>query len=206
MTGVLRTDAVSFDAPQFPVAAALVDPERGAAEAAARRRDEASVEGYEEGLRRAEAEVEQAIADHRRSASRFAELCGALERATADLAVRDRMAIADVERDLLALAVGLAEELVGRELSTIDEPVLDALERAVELVPDRGTPIVRVHPDDAETAREAVDADLVRWSDAVTVAPDPRVERGGCVVDVGPCRIDAQLGPALERMKAALEI
>ena len=199
-----RTAAVSFDAPQFPVAAALVDPERGAAEAAARRRDQAYVEGYEAGMSRAEAEVEQAIADHRHSATRFAELCGALERATDDLAVRDRLAIADIEHDVVTLAVTLAEELVGRELSTIDEPVIDALARAVELVPDRGTPTVRVHPDDAETAREAVDADVVRWSAAVTVAPDPRVERGGCVVDVGPCRIDAQLTPALDRLKAAL--
>jgi flagellar assembly protein FliH len=38
----------------------------------------------------------------------------------------------------------------------------------------------------------------------VTLIGDPLVERAGAVVQVGACRIDGQLGPALERVRHAL--
>lgn len=197
-------DAARFDAPRFPVAASLTDPQRGAAEAAARRRDAGYAHGYEAGLRSAEAEVAAAIDDHRRSAQRLGELSDALAQATADLALRDRLAIADLEDDVVLLATALAAELIGRELRSVDGAVIDALARVAGLTPDRGAPVVRVHPDDASTAQEAVDADLVHLSADVVVLADPSVERGGCVVEVGACRIDGQVGPALDRMREAL--
>jgi len=196
--------APRFDAPRFPVAASLTDPQRGAAEAAARRRDAGYAHGYAVGIERAETEVAEAIADHRRSAQRLGELSDALAQATADLTLSDRLAIADIENDVVLLAAALAAELVGRELRSIDDAVLDALARVAGLTPDRGAPVVRVHPDDAGTAQEAVDADLVHLSADVVVLADPAVERGGCVVEVGACRIDGQVGPALDRMREAL--
>jgi len=39
---------------------------------------------------------------------------------------------------------------------------------------------------------------------SVHVIADPSVEAGGCVVEAGPCRIDAQIGPAIERARALL--
>lgn len=196
---------VRFDAPRFPVEASLRDPVRGAAEAETRRRQAGYEDGYRDGIAAAEAEVCAAIDDHRRSADRLTGLSTALERAVGDMEARDRLALAEIEPDVVALAVQLAIELVGRELAVTDEPVRDAIERVVGLVPARGTPVLFVHPDDAATAREAVDLDIARWNGAVTVTADPRVERGGCVVEVGACRIDGQLGPALERMVAVLD-
>jgi flagellar assembly protein FliH len=38
----------------------------------------------------------------------------------------------------------------------------------------------------------------------LTVIPDPAVEAGGCILEVGDSRIDAQLGSALDRVRAAL--
>ncbi len=195
-----------FDAPRFPVAAALLDPRRGAAEAAARRRDAGFMEGYEAGLRQAEAEVAGAIADHRRSASRLIELTNALELAVAELANRDEVALADIEADVVALAVELASELVGRELAVVDRALIDALERVIGLVPERGQPTVFVHPADESTAREAIAADVVRWPETVIVRADPGIERGGCVVEVDACRIDGQIGPALDRLRRAIEV
>lgn len=197
--------AVSYDAPVFSVAQALRDPRREAEELAARRRDAGFEEGYQRGWDAGSEEVAAAIADHRRSADRLAACASAMERALGELHGRDERVIAEIEPDIVQLAVALATELVGRELASVDAPVVDALARAVQLVPDRGAPTVRVHPDDAETAREAVDADIVRWRRDVELVADPTIERGGCVVDVGPCRIDAQLGTALERLRHAFD-
>jgi flagellar assembly protein FliH len=197
--------AVSFEAPAFTVAQSLRDPQREAAELAKRRRDRGYEEGYQRGWATAESDVEAAIGDHRHSAERLARCAVALERAIDDLARRETLALAEIEPDVVALAVALAAEILGHELSTVDEPVLDALARVANLLPDRGTPTLRVHPDDAETAREAVAADVVRWTRDVEFVADPAVERGGCIVDVGPCRIDGQIGTAVARMRDALQ-
>jgi flagellar assembly protein FliH len=40
---------------------------------------------------------------------------------------------------------------------------------------------------------------------SVKVVHDPAIEIGGCVVEAGPCRIDAQVGPAMERARALID-
>lgn len=195
---------VTFDAPSLPPLAAVRDRADETVERAARLREDGYVGGYEAGWAASQADVERELAEHRRAAERLAGAARALEDAARDLARRDHLELASIEHDVVALATALAVDLVGRELAVTDEPVVDALRRAAALVPDRGTPLVRVHPDDEQTARDAVAADILTWTGDVTVVPDARVEPGGCVVDVGPCRIDAQLGPAIERLRAAM--
>ncbi len=194
-------EPVRFHAPAFPVEDSLHDPVR---DGAAIRHDAGYEAGYAAGLQAAEIEIAAAIAAHEHSTERLVSLSTALERATIDLASRDHVALAEIEGAVVELAVELAEAIVGRELSTTGQPVVDALARVVEFVPDRGVPTVRVNPADAEAAREAVAADVVRWTDAVQVVPDERVEPGGCVVDIGACRIDGQIRPALDRMRSVL--
>jgi flagellar assembly protein FliH len=71
-------------------------------------------------------------------------------------------------------------------------------------VPERGEVVVRVHPDDAAAA---ADADVPELSArGIRIVADPSIEPGGCVLDVGDCRIDAQLGAAAARMRAALGV
>ena len=39
---------------------------------------------------------------------------------------------------------------------------------------------------------------------SVRLVADPRVEPAGAVAETGVCRVDAQLGPALERVREVL--
>ena len=57
-------------------------------------------------------------------------------------------------------------------------------------------------PIDAETFQRADRRAPGR--EPFTIVADPSVERGGCIVEVGASQIDAQLAPALERMREAL--
>lgn len=196
---------IRFEAPPLPPLAAFRDRREEAAEQFRLRRDAGYAEGfnagYEAGLAQAEVDAEAAATEHRSAAQRLDRLAGALQQAAADLARRDAVALAAIESDVFALAAAIAEEIVGYELRAADAPVLDALARVARLLPDRGTPVVRVHPDDAAVAEEAIDP--ARWNGDVEIVADPGIERGGCVVDVGPCRIDGQIGPAIERLRAA---
>ena len=204
MTDIDRSITVDYVAPAFPASSVSRNIRREEAEVAALRRDAGYCDGHALGLADARREVEQAIDDHRSNADRLARVIHALENASDDLTRRDALALADVESGIVAVAVELAEQLLGRELEVTRDSVIDAMTRALRVLPERGTPVLRVHPDDEATAREAAHADLVRWRGAVTVVADHRVEAGGCIVDVEDCRIDAQLGPAIERLRDTL--
>lgn len=199
------TTAQAFEAPVLPALVGRREHERESAARSARLRDQGYLDGHAAGWAAAQRDVDEALADHRRSAVRLESISTALGAAVAELERRDGVALASIEHHVVALAARLAAEIVGRELQAVDEPVLDALARAAALRPDRGAVVIRVHPDDLATADEAVAADLVSWPDGARVLGDPGVEAGGCVVDVGDCRIDAQLRPALERMRRVLD-
>lgn len=194
----------SYTVPALPPLAAVRDRAEEARERRMQLREDGFADGFQAGLDAAAAQIDAELAEHRRAAGRLDRLADALGDAVRDLAARDRVALEDIEADVVALAVSLAEAILERELAIVDEPVLEALRRAVRLLPDRGAPLVRVHPDDATTTSAAVAADVLRWPAGVSVVPDRSVEPGGCVVEVGSCRVDAQLATAIERMRDAL--
>lgn len=203
-TPPVRTRTVSaFDLPAFPPLAAVRDRSQEVAERSARLREDGYAAGYQAGLDAAEEEISRDRDEHRQAARRLGAAAAALEEAARGLANRDEVTLGELEREAVALGIALATELVGRELAATPEPVVDALRRAVALVPDRGDPVVRVHPADEATTREAIDAGILGWSGDVSVVADGGVEPGGCIVDVGPCRVDAQIGSAIERLRAA---
>jgi flagellar assembly protein FliH len=107
----------------------------------------------------------------------------------------------DIRETIIGTVLTLVEDLLGRELALADSPVLDAVRRALALVPADCPAVVRVHPDDlGEIPAET----LAELPETVRVVADPTVERAGAVAETGPRRIDAQLMAALERVQAVL--
>ena len=95
----------------------------------------------------------------------------------------------------------LVEDLLGRELATLDTAGVDALRRVMTLLPADAPSVVRLHPDDlAEVPAEA----LAALPASVTVVGDLSVERAGAVAECGVQRVDAQLGSALARVREVL--
>ena len=197
--------AQPFEAPALPALIGRREHERESAERSARLRDQGYLDGHAAGWAAAQTGVDAALADHRRSAERLNSVADALGAAVGELERRDGVALASIQSDVVALAARLATEIVGRELRAVDRPVVEALGRVAALRPARGEVVIRVHTDDLATAEEAVEADLLHWPDGARVVADPAIEPGGCVADVGSCRIDAQLGPAIERMRSVLD-
>ena len=213
----LTADLVSspFAAGRFSDAR-LVDPvleqvvADAAAEAATAGRAAGFAEGYAEGTARAAAESAaelaalraQQVAEHDAQLERLARAIAAVDAAATDLERRTAPPAAELERLALSFAVDLAEALLGRELTLSPSPAMDAVRRALALAPVDGDLLVRLNPADA-----AVVADGVRAAApgrTLEIVGDPAVEVGGCVVDAGACHVDAQLGPALQRVRAAL--
>ena len=155
-------------------------------------------DGYQAGNEKA-ATAALAAATERESLLRDA--LDALTAAAGECNTRQAASIADMERTIVDAVFDLAQTLLGRELSTTRTPGRDALARALSMVRDHGNVTARLHPDDIATIGDLADLAPGR---VITIVADPNVEPAGCVLEAGAMRVDAQLGPALERAKRAL--
>jgi flagellar assembly protein FliH len=193
---VLR--GVSFERTFSPLDSELPGPvtEADQAVAAAEERrgyDEGYRAGMAEGLAAGRTAMSAESAGH---LTRLESLIRSLDEAAADLRRRQALELAGLEDALARTAVDLASAIIGRELQVAASPGADALARAMGLVPAGATAQARLHPADA--------ALVTGTPTGVTILPDPAVEPGGCILEVGDSRIDAQLGSALDRVRAAL--
>lgn len=155
-------------------------------------------EGYDEGYQVATSEMAAAEAAGR--AAQLRRVADALAAAAADAREARHAAVAVAASEATELAYELAAAFLQREL-TVGRPVIEAVTRALALVPEDEDLTVRVNPADPVSTEEI--AALVPEA-RINVVADPRVEAGGCVVQAGPCRIDTQLGAALERVRSVL--
>ncbi|HLF40376.1 MAG TPA: FliH/SctL family protein [Acidimicrobiia bacterium] len=167
-------------------------------------------EGYEAGFERGYTEGfdsgrEKAAAEEAAVMARLERAHHALSLAARALHERQALELAGLERDITAAAFELAEAVVGRELALAASPGLEAVARALRLAPPGEAAVVRLHPADAAEVNRAVEpGGAVDPSRNLTVVADERVEPGGCVVEAGDCRVDAQISPALARVRDAL--
>lgn len=121
--------------------------------------------------------------------------------ARAELAVaiagveRARMAVlADAEATIGALAIAVAERILGEALDVQPERVRTVVSEALERVRRAKHVRVRVHPSDA--------AQLVDLE--VEIVEDASVTRGGCVVESELGEVDARLEVRLDALARAI--
>jgi len=198
---VLRGEAGRRAAPEpldlQPHHVAGAGPEHGPpADPFAAERAAAYQAGYEAAV------AEAAAADAAATTGRAERLTDALVEAAAAAREQREAALAQAGREAVELAFELAETLIARELTLHPSLTVDALQRALVLVPQGEDLVVRLHPGDAITPEEV--QELVKDA-SVRIVADPEIETGGCVVEAGPCRIDAQLGPALARARELID-
>lgn len=170
--------------------AARCATERAAAEAVERGWKAGHAAGWQAGF-------EQATAAAARDVGRaLASLSAAAE----ELRRRSAVDLAEAEDAIVAGAIELAGLIISHEVAAAADPGADAIARALSLVPGDAGVKIRLAPADADR----LDPGAVPGSREVLLVADPSVEPGGCVVEAGTTSIDAQLGAALDRVRAFL--
>ena len=145
---------------------------------------QAEARGYEAGVARAQAEmrVQTAALDER------------VKRLDAALALIARpldQLDAEIERELVQLALAVGKQLARRELKVDATQVIAIVREALAQLPAAAREVrVHLHPDDAATVRERLmpPAGERIW----TLVEDPTLARGGCLVQAESSRIDAR--------------
>jgi flagellar assembly protein FliH len=164
---------------------------------------DAAERGYRDGAARGHAEGYQVGLEHARqelmALARQALL--ALEAAAGQLRAHDAVTLDELDRQIAGFAVDVAGSIVGEAVAASAHPGLDAIARAIRFAPDRGPIIARLHPRDLDTLD---DLGAVAPGRDIELVPDASVQLGGCVLEVGACRVDAQVGAALDRVRQTI--
>ena len=170
-------------------------PRGGRDRAADAASEQQAARGYAAGMARAQAEMQ----------SRVQELDAQVHRLDAvlqHLAQPLKALDADVERQLLQLALAVGQQLARRELQADPSQVVAIVRQCLEQLPVNAREVrVHLHPQDAECVRErlATPGGERAW----TLVDDPTLARGGCVVRSEHSQIDARLQSRLAALAAS---
>jgi flagellar assembly protein FliH len=141
--------------------------------------------GYQSGQAQAQAEAE-----------RLRQLADALE---AELKSLEH----ELGQEMLALSLDIAKQMLRQALKVKPELLLPVVRSAMESLPQNTQhPHIHLHPEDAVLVREMLGAELAHagWR----IVEDPRLNRGGCMIETSSVEVDASLPSRWHRLATAL--
>ncbi len=148
-------------------------------------RQEEHDRGYEVGLKAGKAQLQAQTDACSARVARLDEILNALSRPLPELE-------AEVEQQLVLLALAVGKQLARRELKTDPGQITALIREAVGRLPAAAREVrVHLHPEDAAAVAErlATAGQERAWS----VVEDPTLARGGCLVRSENSQIDARL-------------
>lgn len=109
----------------------------------------------------------------------------------------------EVEKELVKLALGIATQIIRREIKLDPGQVVAAVREAIQVLPLSSQKIkLYLHPEDAELVRSALSLD--EMTTAWGVIEDPLITRGGCKVDTDVSHVDATVENRLAALVATI--
>jgi flagellar assembly protein FliH len=109
----------------------------------------------------------------------------------------------EVERELVKLAIGIATQIIRREIKLDPGQVVAAVRAAINVLPLSSQQInLYLHPEDAELVRSALSLD--EMSPPWGVIEDPLITRGGCKVNTEVSHVDATIEHRLAAVIATI--
>jgi flagellar biosynthesis/type III secretory pathway protein FliH len=151
-------------------------------------------EGYARGLRDGEAKARAA------AQASVVDALSVVREVSTQLSEINTMAPAILEENVAAIAIIVARQIIGREI-TLDKDLISGLvRRALTEFPVDQSVRIRVNPVDLSILSTASgDATQITGKRDVSWLADPRVSRGGCLVEGSQRIVDGRVDTALER-------
>lgn len=135
-------------------------------------------------------------------ATSLANALEVLKAAAHHIVATEQKALGTLEENVAALAVTIARQIIGREVRTSPDLIIDLVRTAVSEFPVDQPLRIRVNPLDLSTLSVVSDGVAIRIAPdrEITWAADPRILPGGCVVEGRERIIDGRVDMALERV------
>lgn len=145
---------------------------------------ESEARGYQAGLEKAQAESQVSLDALAAKVQQLESILAFMAKPLADLD-------AEVEKELLQLALTVGKQLARRELRVDPAQVIGIIRESLSQLPASARDIrIHLHPEDAATVRErlAEPGSQRAWN----IVEDPTLTRGGCVVRTEASQIDVK--------------
>jgi len=109
--------------------------------------------------------------------------------------------------DMINLVIALSKKIIGRELTTGRNIIVDTLKDAIELAIKHSEYDIWINPEDLKTVEELVPELIssVQKLEHVTLKTDPDITPGGCRLDSSVCTVDATIEAQLETVRDFLD-
>lgn len=151
---------------------------------------EAYAEGYAKGTKAAEIE----------GARRLEALRARLTATIADVSNLRPGLMRRAERELVRLAISIAERIVRREIEADPELLLVMARVAIDRLGERAAAVVHLHPDDYAGLTRGQDARIA----SLDLVADPAVPPGGCLIASAAGEIDAGIDAQIRELSREL--
>lgn len=118
-----------------------------------------------------------------------------------------RKLLESVEPELANLSISIAEKIIGAEVETNPDVVINIVKQAMEKMKSREEVTIKVHPDDLEhvQANRNVFAAMVEGIKDLDIIGDPRVDRGSCLIETNLGNTDARIKTQLGAIELAFK-
>jgi len=157
---------------------------------------EGSKQGAEKGMASAKKQYEQKIDSLQEKIAYYIQT---LEHSKQEM-------YANAERMLLQLCRAMVQKIISAEVSIRDDIILGVIKKALSYIADRERLVIRVSPNEMEnvSGRKEFWMPIGQRVDHVTIEPDERIEKGGCILESNSGVVDARLGVQFKEMAELL--
>jgi flagellar biosynthesis/type III secretory pathway protein FliH len=176
-------------------AAAAANPGSAATAMSVQERAALIEEGYAAGFAEGQRKATEA------AQARVSQSLAVIDKLVEQVQAAASLAPSLLEENIAALSVIVARQIVGREVATSPDVITELVRRTLTEFPIEQALRIRVNPMDLSmlTAANAQDKQPITGSRETSWFADPRIARGGCLVEGRDRIIDGRIDAALER-------
>ena len=131
-------------------------------------------------------------------------LAEVIENVVATAKVREH-AVNEAEEQIIDLSVAIAKKIIGKELASREDAVIDIVESGIRHVRHKHKLLLRVNPLDVElVVLESEKLEKRTGGRYIDVVPDTSVSAGGCIIESESGTVDARIETQLRVLQKAL--
>jgi flagellar assembly protein FliH len=158
---------------------------------------EGFAKGEEEGRKKAKAGFDSQVKELQ---EKIASYLGAIETSKKNI-------YSNAHSILLQLCFELTKKILHAEVASNPDAVLSVLRKSLSYIADRERIVVRVARDDLETVSKNREfwLPVSERVESISIEPDDRIEKGGCIIESNSGVADARLGVQLEELRELVD-
>lgn len=129
----------------------------------------------------------------------------ALQQAAGKIQELQGQFLAEAQQQLVDLSIEIAKKVLMQEIQADRHQIDPIVTEAISRVPDRTDIVVHLHPDDLARCGQADKSDEASDKNAVSFVADPKVHRGGCLLQTSRGDVESSIDGQLEEIAQALK-